>query len=70
MSKNLEGQQIMILPEGSNRILGRDAQRSNIAVAYAVANIVRTTLGHSLLLATLLSALAFAQAYWLKWMVP
>lgn len=45
MAKNLEGQQILVLPEGSNRVLGRDAQRSNIAVAYAVANIVRTTLG-------------------------
>ncbi|MCX8174876.1 MAG: TCP-1/cpn60 chaperonin family protein [Candidatus Micrarchaeota archaeon] len=45
MAKNLEGQQVMILPEGSNRVLGRDAQRINIAVAYAVANIVRTTLG-------------------------
>ena len=45
MAKNLEGQQIMVLPEGSNRILGRDAQRTNIAVAYAVANIIRTTLG-------------------------
>src|SRR3989338_6289082 len=45
MAKNLEGQQVMVLPEGSSRVLGRDAQRSNIAVAYAVANIVRTTLG-------------------------
>ena len=45
MAKNLEGQQVMVLPEGSNRVLGRDAQRINIAVAYAVANIVRTTLG-------------------------
>ncbi len=45
MTKNLEGQQILVLPEGSNRILGRDAQRTNIAVAYAVANIVRSTLG-------------------------
>ncbi|VVB58071.1 Thermosome subunit alpha [Candidatus Anstonella stagnisolia] len=45
MGKNLEGQQILVLPEGSNRVIGRDAQRSNIAVAYAVANIVRTTLG-------------------------
>ncbi|MCX8196842.1 MAG: TCP-1/cpn60 chaperonin family protein [Candidatus Micrarchaeota archaeon] len=45
MTKALEGQQVMILPEGSNRVLGRDAQRINIAVAYAVANIVRTTLG-------------------------
>jgi archaeal chaperonin len=45
MAKNLEGQQVMVLPEGSNRVLGRDAQRINIAVAYAVANIIRTTLG-------------------------
>ncbi|PIN84287.1 thermosome subunit, partial [Candidatus Micrarchaeota archaeon CG11_big_fil_rev_8_21_14_0_20_47_5] len=45
MSKNLEGQQVLILPEGSSRILGRDAQRTNIAVAYAVANAIRTTLG-------------------------
>ena len=33
------------LPEGSQRVLGRDAQRTNIMVGYAVANIVRTTLG-------------------------
>jgi thermosome len=44
MAKN-EGQQIMVLPEGSNRSYGRDVQRTNIMVAYAVANIVRTTLG-------------------------
>lgn len=42
---NLSGQQVLILPEGSNRVIGRDAQRTNIAVAYAVANAVRTTLG-------------------------
>ena len=35
----------MLLPEGSSRILGRDAQRTNIAVAQAVANAVKTTLG-------------------------
>jgi len=46
MSKGgLEGQQVLILPEGANRILGRDAQRTNIMVAYAVANAIRTTLG-------------------------
>ncbi len=45
MSKNLEGQQILVLPEGATRVLGRDAQRTNIAVAYAVANAIRTTLG-------------------------
>ncbi len=45
MARNLEGQQVLILPEGSSRVLGRDAQRANIAVAYAVANAIRTTLG-------------------------
>jgi len=41
----LTGQPIFILPEGASRILGRDAQRSNISVAIAVANAVRSTLG-------------------------
>ena len=33
-------------------------------------DVVRSTLGHSLLLALLLSLIALAQAYWLGWMVP
>ncbi|MFA5050258.1 MAG: thermosome subunit beta [Candidatus Micrarchaeia archaeon] len=33
------------LPEGSQRILGRDAMRINMAIGYAVANILKTTLG-------------------------
>lgn len=41
----MNGQQVLILPEGSNRVLGRDAQRSNIAVGYAVAQAIKTTLG-------------------------
>ncbi|OIO24669.1 thermosome subunit [Candidatus Micrarchaeota archaeon CG1_02_51_15] len=41
----INGQQVLVLPEGSNRVLGRDAQRTNIAVAYAVAQAVKTTLG-------------------------
>lgn len=41
----LGGQQVLILPEGTTRLLGRDAQRTNIAVAYAVASAVKTTLG-------------------------
>lgn len=41
----LEGQQTGALPEGAQRIIGRDAQRTNIAIGYAVASIVRTTLG-------------------------
>jgi len=41
----LGGQQIIMLPEGASRLLGRDAQRTNIAVAVAVADAVKTTLG-------------------------
>jgi len=35
----------MILPEGASRLIGKEAQRTNIAVGYAVASIVRSTLG-------------------------
>ncbi len=46
MAENqLGGQQYLILPEGANRLIGKEAQRTNIAVGYAVASIVRTTLG-------------------------
>lgn len=38
-------QPIFILPEGYQRTMGRDAQRTNIAAAKAVAETVRTTLG-------------------------
>ena len=33
------------MQEGSTRVLGRDAMRVNIAIGYAVANIIKTTLG-------------------------
>ncbi|MGI0100708.1 MAG: thermosome subunit beta [Candidatus Micrarchaeaceae archaeon] len=46
MAENqLGGQQVLLLPEGATRLLGRDAQRTNIAVAVAVAGAVKTTLG-------------------------
>ncbi|MEM5811151.1 MAG: thermosome subunit beta [Candidatus Aenigmatarchaeota archaeon] len=41
----LGGQPVLILPEGTLRQLGRDAQRNNIAAAKAIADAVRTTLG-------------------------
>ncbi len=41
----LQNQQVLVLPEGAQRILGRDAQRTNIAVGYAVAQAVKSTLG-------------------------
>ena len=40
-----QGQQILILPEGTNRLLGRDAQRMNIMAGKILAETVRTTLG-------------------------
>lgn len=42
---NIGGQPILIVPEGTIRNRGRDAQRMNIAAARAVADTVRTTLG-------------------------
>jgi len=33
------------IPEGSQRVIGRDAQRINIAIGYAVASLIRTSLG-------------------------
>ncbi len=41
----LGGQPILILPEGTLRQIGKDAQHNNIAAAKAVADAVRTTLG-------------------------
>lgn len=42
---SLGGQPILILPEGTLRTRGSDAQKNNIAAAKAVADAVRTTLG-------------------------
>ena len=40
-----QGQPIIILPEGTNRLLGRDAQRMNIMAGKVLAETIRTTLG-------------------------
>jgi thermosome len=45
MVGQLGGQPVLILPEGTLRQMGKDAQRNNIAAAKAVADAVRTTLG-------------------------
>ncbi len=45
MSKQVQSDEVYIMPEGAQRVLGRDAMRINIAICYAVANIVKTTLG-------------------------
>jgi len=41
----LAGQPVVILPEGTQRYVGRDAQRLNILAARIVAETIRTTLG-------------------------
>jgi thermosome len=45
MIGQLGGQPVLILPEGTLRTRGRDAQRNNISAARAVADAVRSTLG-------------------------
>ena len=42
---NFGGQPVLILPEGTLRSVGKDAQRNNIAAARAVGDTVRSTLG-------------------------
>lgn len=44
MAENVQ-QPVLILPENYNRLLGKDAQRTNIMAAMIVAETVRTTLG-------------------------
>ena len=45
MANNGQGQQILILPEDTSRLLGRDAKRNNIMAGKILAETVRTTLG-------------------------
>lgn len=45
MMGNFGGQPVLILPEGTLRSTGKDAQRQNIAAAKAVGEAVRSTLG-------------------------
>ncbi|HOQ20727.1 MAG TPA: thermosome subunit, partial [Methanothermobacter sp.] len=47
MAQLTGGQQqpVLILPEGTSRYLGRDAQRMNILAGKVLAETVRTTLG-------------------------
>ncbi|MCK5235301.1 MAG: thermosome subunit, partial [Candidatus Aenigmarchaeota archaeon] len=45
MNGQIGGQPIIVVPEGTFRESGRNAQMSNIAAAKVVADAVRTTLG-------------------------
>ena len=68
---------LLAATNSSGAVTGKMISPQNIAVGVTTVglvgregHVVRTTLAHSLLLAALISLLAFAQAYWLKWMVP
>lgn len=61
----------------SGAVTGKMISPQNIAVGVTTVklvghegDVVRSTLVHSLLFALLLSLIAFAQAYWLTWMIP
>ena len=61
----------------SGAVTGKMISPQNIAVGVTTVGLVghegdvaRSTIGHSLLLACLLSLIALAQAYWLGWMIP
>ncbi len=68
---------LLAATNSSGAVMGKMISPQNIAVGVTTVGlvghegeVVRSTLGHSLLLALLLSLIALAQAYWLGWMVP
>ncbi len=77
------GHQIGVSPvllaatNSSGAVAGKMISPQNIAVGVTTVGLVghegdvlRSTFGHSLLMALLISLIAFAQAYWLGWMIP
>jgi lactate permease len=68
---------LLAATNSSGAVTGKMISPQNISVGVTTVGLVgqeghvlRTTFWHSILLAAGLSSLAFAQAYWLKWMVP
>jgi lactate permease len=68
---------LLAATNSSGAVTGKMISPQNIAVGVTTVglvghegDVVRSTLGHSLLFALLLSLIALAQAYWLGWMVP
>jgi L-lactate transport len=68
---------LLAATNSSGAVTGKMISPQNIAVGVTTVglvghegDVVRSTLGHSLLLALMLSLIAFAQAYWLNWMIP
>ncbi len=68
---------LLAATNSSGAVTGKMISPQNIAVGVTTVGLVgqegevlRSTFWHSLILALGLSTLAFAQAYWLKWMIP
>lgn len=68
---------LLAATNSSGAVTGKMISPQNVAVGVTTVglighegDVVRSTFWHSIVLATFLSLLAFAQAYWLKWMVP
>jgi lactate permease len=68
---------LLAATNSSGAVTGKMISPQNIAIGVTTVGLVgkegevlRTTFWHSMVLALFLSAIAFAQAYWLKWMVP
>lgn len=68
---------LLAATNSSGAVMGKMISPQNIAVGVTTVGLVgkegevlRTTFWHSIVLALALSVLTFAQAYWLRWMVP
>ena len=68
---------LLAATNSSGAVTGKMISPQNVAVGVTTVglvghegDVVRSTFWHSIALACFLSLLAFAQAYWLKWMVP
>jgi lactate permease len=68
---------LLAATNSSGAVTGKMISPQNVAVGVTTVgligqegDVVRSTFWHSIILASFLSLLAFAQAYWLKWMVP
>jgi L-lactate transport len=68
---------LLAATNSSGAVAGKMISPQNVAVGVTTValvgkegDVVRATFWHSIAMATFLSLLAFAQAYWLKWMVP
>ena len=68
---------LLAATNSSGAVAGKMISPQNVAVGVTTValvgkegDVVRSTFWHSIIMAAFLSLLSFAQAYWLKWMIP